>query len=203
MNVLLAVVTCGCTTPPPLGNNLYTSPPQGVYCLCSLSKRNRPCRRSAGDHREILLPAEVSVPLSPLRALFFVLLLLFVLRTRISSFRETCARISFWNSCRAPRVGAIGCSAALIITARGTRSLSWDNAASLPDGLLSAPLFSFFGGRERITRRRIDRDARPGTYAGDYRGFRAASIVDIVASRESLDCTCMMCVCMCTKCSYR
>lgn len=34
------------------------------------------------------------------------------------------ARIGFWYSCRTPRVGAI---AALIITTRGTRSLSWDS----------------------------------------------------------------------------
>lgn len=77
---------------PALENNLYTSSPRGAYCLCSLSERSRPCRRSAGDlfDGEICLSAfsfpELQPPVSERNA----------------------PRSNFSNSCRTPRVGAIG-----------------------------------------------------------------------------------------------
>lgn len=52
---------------PAIENNLYTSPPRGAYCLCSLPEQSRPCRRSAGDlsNGENRLPASSSPGLEP------------------------------------------------------------------------------------------------------------------------------------------
>jgi len=115
-----------------LENNLYTSSPRGTYCLCL-------CRSEAdlvGD-RPVISPMKFASPSS----------LLLGPEPPVS---ERNARGIAFGIHVAHRGWA---PLALIITARGTRSLSWDNAFSSPEGsapleLLSTHLFFFFSERE-------------------------------------------------------
>lgn len=124
----MVVVTCGRTKSPP-SKTIYIHRRRGGRIVSAL------CRSKAdlvGD-RPVISPTE-----SPSRLLFP--------RTRASRFREKRARNSFWNSCRAPRVGAIGPN-----NYRGERGLyrrtTFAPRYRISIGLLSTSL-PFSGGRE-------------------------------------------------------
>ena len=133
--ILSIVVTCG-RMKLALENNLYTSSPRGAYCLCL-------CRSEAdlvGD-RPVISPMKFASPSSLL------------LGPEPPVSKRNARGIAFGIHV-VHRGWAL---LALIITARGTRSLSWDNAFSSPEGCPHHPnsfqrISSFFLASARIAR---------------------------------------------------
>lgn len=156
------VVTRGRTKLPLSKNNLYTSSPQGACIVSALWAKPTSSDRSDGDQRWDPPCGDLSSsPPCELVARVF----------------ERCERISFRNSCRTPRVAAIG-SAALIITARGTRSLSWDRARFFAPTANPRRRTPFGASLPFFWRARGSRDTGPiEMHAGgsdyEYHGFKA------------------------------
>lgn len=139
------VVTCGRTKLPP-SKTIYIHRRRGWRIVSApLSERGRPCRPISRWPTGWFFPAEDLIFLPPeLQYLPF--------SRETHGYAGSAFGIRVWT----PRVGAIGSSAALIITTRETRSLSWDSVLlSYPpteDPHRRTPFgaspFFFSGGRE-------------------------------------------------------